>query len=106
MTDPIAVIVRFNGDADALYEGFEKARQQWMAARQESGYNAPSFYAVAKTDDGIVIVDCFDTDEDHLAFGENMGEYLAAVGMPGPDHLEHLEVSMLGWDPLPAGSSS
>ena len=106
MNDPIAVIVRFNGDADELYEGFERARQQWMAARQESGYNPPNFYAVAKTDDGIVIVDCFDTDEDHLAFGRNMGEYLEAVGMPGPDHLEHLEISQLGWEPLPAASQS
>lgn len=96
--DPIAVIVRFNGDADDLFERFEKARQLWMAARRDSGYNAPNFYAVAKTEDGIVLVDCFDTDEDHLAFGENMGEHLEAAGMPGPDHLEHLEVSKLGWD--------
>jgi hypothetical protein len=106
MTDPIAVIVRFNGDADDLFEGFEKARQLWMAARQESGYNAPNFYAVAKTEDGIVLVDCFDTDADHLAFGENMGEYLEAVGMPGPYHLEHLEVSKLGWDPMPSASQA
>jgi hypothetical protein len=106
MTDPVAVIVRFNGDADDLFEGFEKARQLWMAARQESGYNAPNFYAVAKTGAGIVLVDCFDTDEDHLAFGENMGEYLEAVGMPGPDHLEHLEVSKLGWDPVPSASQA
>jgi hypothetical protein len=106
MTDPVAVIVRFNGDADDLFEGFEKARQLWMAARQESGYNPPNFYAAAKTEAGIVLVDCFDTDEDHLAFGENMGEYLEAVGMPGPDHLEHLEVSKLGWDPVPSASQA
>ena len=95
---PIAVIVRFNGDADELYSGLEKARQQWIDARQETGYNPPNFYAVAKTGDGIVLVDCFDNDADHEAFGRNMGEYLDAVGMPGPDHLEHLEVSKLGWD--------
>ncbi len=94
---PIAVIVRFNGDADELYAGFEKARQQWIVARRESGYNPPNFYAVAKTDDGIVLVDCFDNDDDHKEFGENMGEYLDAAGMPAPDHLEHLEVSKLGW---------
>lgn len=94
---PIAVIVRFNGDADKLYAGFEKARQRWIVARRESVYNPPNFYAVAKTDDGIVLVDCFDNDDDHKAFGENMGEYLDAVGMPGPGHLEHLEVSKLGW---------
>lgn len=48
---------------------------------------------MAKTDDGIVIVDCFDNDEDHKAFGRNMGEYLEEAGMPGPDHLEHLAIS-------------
>ena len=94
---PVAVIVRFNGDADELFDDFEKARQQWIAAREGGGYNPPNFYAVGKTDDGIVIVDCFDTDKDHLEFGENMGEYLEAVGMKGPDHLEHIDIAKLGW---------
>jgi hypothetical protein len=95
--DPIAVIVRFNGDADDLFERFESARRLWIDA-QEDGYEQPAFYAVCKTEDGIVIVDGWKTDAGHKAFGRRMGPHLEAVGMGSPDHLEHLWVGKLGWD--------
>jgi hypothetical protein len=56
MSDPIAVIIRFNGDPDDLLERFEKVRQAWIEA-QDGDYSPPAFYAVCKTDEGIVIVD-------------------------------------------------
>ena len=101
MSDPIAVIVRFNGDADDLFARFEKARQSWIEA-QNGDYNRPAFYAVCKTEDGIVIVDGWETDADHKAFGRHMEPHLEAAGMGGPDHLEHLWIEQLGWDPAPA----
>jgi hypothetical protein len=97
MSDPIAVIIRFNGDPDDLFERFEKARRLWIEA-QDGNYNPPAFYAVCKTDDGIAIVDGWETDAAHKAFGRRMGPHLEAVGMGMPDHLEHMWIEKLGWD--------
>jgi hypothetical protein len=97
MKDPIAVIVRFNGDPDDLFDRFERARKLWIEA-QSNGYEPPAFYAVCKTDEGIAIVDGWETDAAHKAFGRNMGPHLEAVGMGTPDHLEHMWVGKLGWD--------
>ncbi|PZS25825.1 MAG: hypothetical protein DLM61_19375 [Pseudonocardiales bacterium] len=97
MEDPIAVIVRFNGDPDDLFERFERARRLWIEA-QHGDYSPPDFYAVCKTDEGIVIVDSWETDTAHQAFGRRMGPHLEAVGMGMPDHLEHLWIEKLGWD--------
>jgi hypothetical protein len=55
MADPIAVIIRFNGDPDDLFERFERARRLWIEA-QDGDYDRPAFYAVCKADDGIVVV--------------------------------------------------
>jgi hypothetical protein len=104
MSDPIAVIVRFNGDPDDLAERFERARQSWVEA-QNGDYNAPAFYAVCKSEEGIVIVDAWHTDEDHKAFGRRMEPHLEAAGMAGPDHLEHLWIDKLGWESSPARAS-
>ena len=100
MQDPIAVIVRFNGDPDDLLERFEQARQSWIEAQGDS-YNRPAFFAVCKTEEGIVIVDGWQTDADHKAFGQRMGPHLQSVGMGMPDHLEHMWISQLGWDQIP-----
>jgi hypothetical protein len=97
MADPIAVIVRFKGDPDDLFERFERARQLWIEA-QDGTYDPPAFYALCKDDDGIVLVDGWETDAAHKAFGRQMGPHLEAVGLDGPDHLEHLWISKLGWD--------
>jgi hypothetical protein len=101
MSDPIAVIVRFNGDADELLERFEKARQSWIHA-QTNDYGRPVFWAVCKTEDGIAIVDGWETDKDHRAFGERMGPHLEAAGLGSPDQLEHMWIAQLGWDSVPA----
>lgn len=104
MSDPIAVIVRFNGDPDDLLGRFEQARKSWIEA-QDDGYNPPAFYAVCKTAEGIVVVDGWETDEDHKAFGHRMGPHLQAVGMGMPHDSEHLWIAKLGWDSVPAGAS-
>jgi hypothetical protein len=33
MADPVAVIIRFNGDPDELFERFERARRLWIDAQ-------------------------------------------------------------------------
>ena len=84
MADPIAVIIRFNGDADDLIERFERARQLWIEA-QGGDYDRPSFYAACKSDEGIVILSGWETARAHRAFGHPMGPNLEAVGMGRPD---------------------
>lgn len=94
---PIALIVRFDGDPDDLFERFERARQLWIDA-QDDDYSRPALYAACKTDEGIVIVSGWETDADHQAFGRRMGPHLKAVGMGRPDRHEHLRIAKLGWD--------
>jgi hypothetical protein len=98
MADPIAVIIRFNGDPDDLFERFERARRLWIEA-QDDDYDRPAFYAVCKTDDGIVVVNGWETDAADKEFAHRMGPYLEAVGMRKADHHpEHLGIERLGWD--------
>jgi hypothetical protein len=97
ISDPIAVILRFTGDPDDLAERFERARLLWIDA-QDDEYNSPVFYAVCRTDDGIIIINCWTTDADHRAFGRRMGPHLRAVGLGHPDKHEHLLIQKLGWD--------
>jgi hypothetical protein len=97
LTDPIAVIVRFNGKPDDLLERVERARRLWIEA-QGDDYNRPVFYAACKTSDGIVIINCWETNADHERFGRRMGAHLETVGIGHPDQHEHLSVERLGWD--------
>jgi hypothetical protein len=96
-SEPVAVIVRFNGDPDDLFERFDRARRLWIEA-QDSNYERPVFYAACKTADGITIVNCWKTQADHAAFGRRMGPHLHAVGVGHPHTHEHLSIQKLGWD--------
>jgi hypothetical protein len=98
MADPAAVIIRFNGDPDDLFERFERARRLWIEA-QTGEYDPPAFYAACKTDEGIVVVNGWETDAAHWAFAHRMGPFLEAVGMRKAGHShEHLRIERLGWD--------
>jgi hypothetical protein len=97
MSDPIASIVRFNGDPDDLFDRFERARRLWIEA-QDDDYDRPTFHAACRTHDGILIVNGWETDAAHRAFGRRMGPHLKAVGMGMPDHHEHMQIEKLGWD--------
>ena len=97
MSDPIASIIRFNGDPDDLVERFDRARRLWIDA-QDDDYERPSFYAVGKTDDGIVLITGWDSVAGHQAFGRRMGPHLEATGLAKPDGHEHVRIARLGWD--------
>jgi hypothetical protein len=47
MSNPIAVILRFNGDPDDLLGRFEQARKSWIET-QGDGNNPPTFFAICK----------------------------------------------------------
>ena len=110
MSEPIAVIVRFDGDPDDLSERFERARRLWIEA-QDGDYSRPPFYAACKrrehprggprarqTETGIVVVTVWETEAAHNAFLHRLRPHLDAVGMAMPDRLEHLPIGQLGWD--------
>jgi hypothetical protein len=96
LSDPTAVILRFNGDPDDLLERFENARQLWIDAH--AGYEPPTFYAACMRKEGIVIVTSWPTNEAHKAFGPAICLHLEAVGMKPPEAHEHLRIQKLGWD--------
>jgi heme-degrading monooxygenase HmoA len=95
--DPIAVIIRFNGDPDELLERFERARRSWVEA-QDADYERPAFYAACRTDDGIAIVSGWRSAAAHRAFGQRLHAHTKAAGLSTPDQIERLRVARLGWD--------
>lgn len=97
MADPIAVIIRFGGDPDDLLDRFERARRLWIEA-QDGDYERPEFYAACKTDNGIAIVNTWQTAASHRAFGERMRLHIDAVGMGAPHQIERMPIKQLGWN--------
>jgi hypothetical protein len=93
----LTVIIRFSGDPDDLLEGFERARQMWIAA-QAGAYERPVFYAACRTDDGIAVVNSWEDAQAHRAFGQGMHAWIDTVGMTPPDQIERMRVAKLGWD--------
>jgi heme-degrading monooxygenase HmoA len=97
MADPIAVIIRFNGDPDELLERFERARQMWADA-QGGDYERPVFYAACKTDEGVAIVSGWQTAVAHRAFGQGLHPHIDAAGVGKPERIERMRIEKLGWD--------
>ena len=97
MSKPLAVIIRFNGDADELLERFERVRSLWEAT-QGDDFERPVFYAACKSDDGIAIVTGWETAIGHRAFGQGLHAHIEAVGMSRPAAIERLKIEKLGWD--------
>jgi hypothetical protein len=96
--DPIAVLLRFNGDPDDLLGRFEQALGAWVEA-QNDDYSAPTMFAICRKKNGIVVLSGWENVDAHKAFGQQMGSYLEAVGMTRPDEHEHLRIAQLGLPP-------
>src|ERR1044071_1673156 len=96
MSEPVAAILHWEADEDAALERYERAVTAWR--EKFSSQFAGPLHAIAGRSErgGRVVVNVFPTNEDHLAFGRNMGDPLAAVGLPTPD-VEHVSVRRLGW---------
>ena len=97
MADPLAVIIRFTGDPDDLFEGFERARRSWIEGRA-GDYERPLFYAASKTDEGLAVLSVWQTAVAHRAFGQGLHAHIDAAGMANPDRIERMRVEKLGWD--------
>lgn len=95
MSEPVMGILRWEAEADVALERYESAVAAWR--KTFGGHSSGPLYAIAGRSErgGLVVVNVFQTDEDHLAFGRNMGDPLAAAGLPTPD-VEHVSVGRLG----------
>ena len=94
--NPVMAILRWSSDPDETLRRYEQAVARW---RQEHGARyAPPLQTAAGPGEkgGLVVVNVFASDEDHLNFGRNMGGPLERVGLPTPE-VEHVEVTRLGW---------
>jgi len=91
----VMVILRFPGEVDELLEKWERAVQRWQDLYPDS--RLPASIAAAGEKGGLVVVNVFGSEEDHLLFGEKMGTPLREVGLDTPG-LEHLGVRKLDWD--------
>jgi len=96
MSEPVMAILHWDADQEAGLEQYETAVAAWRETF--GGHVAGPLHAIAGRSErgGLVVVNVFRTDEDHLAFGRNMGDPLAAVGLPTPD-VEHVSVDRVGW---------
>jgi hypothetical protein len=96
MNEQVMAILRWDADPDAALERYERAIAAWRL--NFGGQSSGPLHAIAGRSErgGLVVVNVFRTNEDHLAFGRNMGDPLAAVDLPTPD-VEHVSVHRLGW---------
>ena len=96
MSEAVMAILHWEADPDTALERYERAVAAW---RETFGdLSSGPLHAIAGQSErgGLVVVNVFPTDEEHLAFGRNMGDPLTAVGLPTPD-VEHVSVHRLGW---------
>jgi hypothetical protein len=96
MGKPVMAILHWDEDPDAALERYERAVAAWRETFADR-FSGP-LHAIAGRSErgGLVVVNVFATNEDHLAFGRNMGDPLTEVGLPTPD-VEHVSVRRLGW---------
>jgi hypothetical protein len=96
MSKPVMAILRWEEDPDTALERYERAVALWRGTFGD--HSSGPLHAIAGRSErgGLVVVNVFPTNGDHLAFGRNMGNPLTAVGLPTPD-VEHVSVRRLGW---------
>jgi hypothetical protein len=96
MSKPVMAILHWEADPGTALERYEQAVTAWR--EKFGGPTSGPLHAIAGRSErgGLVVVNVFRTNEDHLAFGRNMGDPLTAVGLPTPD-VEHVSVRRLGW---------
>ena len=102
MSKPVLAILHWDADQDSALERYERAVTAWRETF--GGQSSGPLHAIAGRSErgGLVVVNVFRTNEDHLAFGRNMGDPLAAVDLPTPE-VEHVSVRRLGWPEIADG---
>jgi hypothetical protein len=89
------VLLRFAGDAHELLPRWERAVDLWHVRYPE--YQLPATVVAEGEGGGLVVVNVFASDADHVNFGQKMGTPLREAGLATPE-LEHLAVKKIAWD--------
>jgi hypothetical protein len=89
--DEQVVILRFDGAASDIVARWRRALELWKERYPDFAPPSPSFIGESERG-GVVVVNVFGTDQDHLNFGQKMGEPLAKAGLPTPS-IEHVRLA-------------
>jgi hypothetical protein len=95
--DEMMVLIRFGGDADDLLPRYLNVVKRWREDEATKHHSPPLMAAHMKTEDGLLVMNLFATDEDHKNFGEKLGPHLEAEGITRP-WIEHYPIAHLGWE--------
>ncbi len=88
----MAVAVEMNFK-DATLDQYDQVIQKMGFHAQGAGAPQGIFHWVAKTDDGIRIVDVWESKEDYERFAqEQIGPYAAEAGIPAPPEVRYTEI--------------
>ena len=86
----VAVEMSFKG---ATLDQYEQVIQKMGFTHGGSGAPHGLFHWVAQTDDGIRVVDVWDSKEAYEQFAqEQIGPYAAEAGVPGPPEVKYTDV--------------
>jgi hypothetical protein len=96
----VMVTIRFDGDADDLFDKWERAVKLW---EQEFETPAPATVVAEGEQGGLFIVNVFPSEDAHTHCGRNIGGPMEAVGLSNPK-LEHLDVLKIAFESARATS--
>jgi hypothetical protein len=93
----VVAIFTLNGDPDELLAAYDRAMPAIKAGTPE--YGAPLAHVCARTDDGIRIVDVWESGEALQRFVEHprFNEALRDARLKQPDAVEVLPAHAVGW---------
>ena len=97
MADEMMVLIRFGGNADDLLPRYLGAVKGWREGEATKDFAPPLMSAHMKTEDGLLVMNLWATDEDHRNFGLKVGPHLEAEGITRP-WVEHYPIAHLGWE--------
>jgi hypothetical protein len=97
MSDEMMVLLRFGGKADDLLPRYLAAVEGWRNHEETKDFAPPLMAAHMKTEDGLLVMNLWASDEDHKNFGFKMGPHLEAEGITSP-WVEHFPITHLGWE--------
>jgi hypothetical protein len=92
----VMVTIRFEGDADELFEEWQRAVELW---EKDFGSRGPATVVAKGEHGGLFVVNVFPSEDAHTYFGRNIGGPMEAVGLSNPQ-LEHLDVLRVAFENL------
>jgi hypothetical protein len=87
---PVAVEMKFKG---GTLEQYDKVIELMELSPAGAGAPGGLFHWVSKTDEGILVVDVWETKEQYEKFaGEKIGPFAAQAGIAGPPEVRYHDV--------------